>query len=179
MKLINELRSLDFDSLTTPPIKTRMQARLQEEKLLMSEDPLTHFCVYTLPYDHKTKKVFLGHHIKANKWIAPGGHIEANETIIQTATREIAEELGQAIPAELIEIFFLSISDITSKPPRKCTVHFDIWVTFTVHNSTFIVDSSEFYDSRWFSIPDALAKTSDQANKDALEKFARLVLGSK
>ncbi|CAN5204172.1 hypothetical protein BH11PAT1_BH11PAT1_1740 [soil metagenome] len=174
-RLLKELKSLDFDQLNTL-VKDEFLQRLQQEKLIMDEDPFSHICVYTLPYYAASQQVLIGYHIKADKWLIPGGHIDADETIKETAVREIGEELGQRVQIETIsEPFFFDITRITSKPPRQCTTHYSIWVYFPSLSNKTILDASEFYASTWMSIDEAIAKTADQANKDALQKFLTIL----
>jgi hypothetical protein len=51
------------------------------------EGNLLHYCSFFLPYDQQTGKIYLGHHIKADDWIPPGGHIEPGETPSDAAIR--------------------------------------------------------------------------------------------
>lgn len=172
-KLLNEIQELPFDS---EEIRAAFVALSETKKVIIDENPHQHVCVYTLPYHHETKQVLLGHHIKANKWLVPGGHVDAFETIVKTAIREIKEELAIGITtSEISPPFFVDVTKITSKPPRFCTVHYSIWVYFSCPSNMIVLDRSEFYDSKWVSLSEAITKTSDQANKDALSKFSQLI----
>jgi len=68
--------------------------RIEEGNLTRDENPSTHFGTFFLPFDSKTKKLFLAHHKKSGLWIAPGGHVDKGEVLWQTLNREIWEELG-------------------------------------------------------------------------------------
>lgn len=46
--------------------------RLEEGNITRDENPKSHFCVWFLPYDLRTKKVFIVHHKKSGLWISPG-----------------------------------------------------------------------------------------------------------
>lgn len=151
-------------------------ALFNTKKYIIDENPLEHFCVYTLPYFPQTQEVLLGHHKKADKWLVPGGHIDPKETITQTAVREVKEELGLTITSTAIsQPFFVDITNIISKPPRQCKTHYSIWVYFSSDKNTYTLDPSEFYESGWFPLIDAVEKTTDQANKDALRKFTKMM----
>lgn len=175
MMLIDELKALDFEQINKE-VKRECLTRIAEGKLTIQEDPYSHFGVYTLPYHPLSKKILIGHHIKADKWLAPGGHIDDDETIKQTAVREINEELRlQVTKTDISEPFFADIANIVSKPPRLCTMHYTIWVYFLSPINTIILDPGEFYESRWVRLEEASELTTDPANKDAFKKFAKVI----
>jgi hypothetical protein len=51
-------------------------ARANEGQPTIDENPISHFCVYFAGFDPETKKVFIGHHKKADQWLFNGGHID-------------------------------------------------------------------------------------------------------
>ena len=175
--LLDEVQMLPLADLNSLEIANTFLKHLKGRKLTMEDNPEHHLCVYTLPYHKQTKKILIGHHIKANKWLAPGGHIDGLETLKQTATREIREELAENLTEmQISDPFFVSISHITnSKPPRKCQTHYDIWIYFSLPTLDSVLDASEFYESKWASLEEAIKLTTDQANKDALTKFSRII----
>lgn len=170
MTLTEEIKNLPF---TEEDIAQAFFRLGKGGKMVMEDNAFEHLCVYTLPYHAESKQVLLGHHIKADKWLVPGGHIDRGETIKQTAIREVAEELGaQVIADDISEPFFVDLTPIlNSKPPRVCALHFNIWVHFSVPTNTFVLDESEFYESKWMALNEAIEKTTDRSNKDALSKF--------
>ncbi len=122
------------------------------------EGNLLHYCAFFLPYDQVAGKIYLGHHIKANDWIPPGGHIEPGETPSDTAVREMMEELQTTITKDLLEPFNLSVKPI-NRPEVGCMAHYDVW--HLVHlpaqaGIRFDYLKSEYYDARWFTVSDGV-----------------------
>jgi len=114
-----------------------------------------HYCSFFLPYDREAGKIYLGHHIKADDWIPPGGHIEEGETPSDTAVREAKEELGIDITKDQLQAFSLSVKFIGC-PDVGCMAHYDIWHFIHVRVQDFDYLKSEYYDARWFSIQDGI-----------------------
>lgn len=116
-----------------------------------------HYCTFFLPYDREAGKIYLGHHIKADDWIPPGGHIEPGETPQDAAIREMEEELGLKITGDMLEPFDLSVKPI-NRPDRGCLTHYDVWhlVHLKVQEFEYLVH--EYHDAGWFTIPEGLAK---------------------
>lgn len=114
-----------------------------------------HYCSFFLPYDRRAGKIYLGHHIKADDWIPPGGHIEPGETPAVTAIREMQEELKAEITKDVLEPFDLSVKPI-NRPGNGCMTHYDVWHLVNLKLQEFDYLKSEYYDARWFTIPKAL-----------------------
>lgn len=153
----------------TTKIKEDFITRLEKGNLLRSEDPISHFCVYFVPFIPETKKVFLGHHTKANAWIVPGGHIEPEHTSpVETVMQEAHEELGVELrPQQISKPFFLSVLDVFT-PNRACRRHYSVWYLVTFDQEvSFTVEEREFYMTRWLSLPEAKEITNDE-NRAAL-----------
>lgn len=151
--------------------------RLDDKKgLFRFQNPQDHYCVYFLPFDLKAGLIFLGHHIKANAWIPPGGHIEENETTIETIKREFFEELEHQLTDEEIEFFDLTIIDINN-PKQKCKRHWDLWYLVHVDRLDLSFDKREFYDAGWFKIKKALPKVEIKDYNTVIRKLLkRMVL---
>lgn len=116
-----------------------------------------HYCAFFLPYDSAEQKIYLGHHIKANDWIPPGGHIEPGETPSDAAIREMKEELQVDISKAQLRAFALSVKPI-GRPESGCLMHYDIWHLVDIKVQDFDYLKSEYYDAGWFTIPAGLAK---------------------
>ena len=164
-------------SSTSTEVREDFLTRFKKGKLLRSDDPVTHYCVFFVPFIASRNKVFLGHHTKANAWIAPGGHIEPEhrspeETVIQ----EAREELGVEVTREKIsKPFYLSAVDVLA-PNRACRRHYSIWymVNFDQEES-FTIEEREFYDTKWLSLPEA-KEITNQENRDAFVALESLSL---
>lgn len=127
-----------------------------------------HYCAFFLPYDRASQQIYLGHHKKANDWIPPGGHIEPCETPIDTAIREMQEELDTVITPDQLEPFALSVKPI-NRPESGCMTHYDVWYLVNTPVQPFKYLETEYYDAGWFPVGDGIAKI--QHNPD----FARII----
>jgi len=145
--------------------------RLQSGKgLLRYENIADHFCVFFLPIHHKSSSIYLGHHIKADDWIPPGGHIEKGEHPVDTIKREIVEELDYELGDELIEIFDLTIKPIRRKHP--CKLHWDLWyLIYLKEKIPFKFEKREFYNAGWFELERAVEKIKGNNYRKTIEKL--------
>jgi len=118
--------------------------RVNEGKLLRSENPLSHLCSMFLTFDPKTKRILVVNHKKAKSWIFPGGHIEKGEHPAEAALREAKEELGlKKKILKLSDLFGIQILDIDD-PPQICREHFDIFYALFAIEEDVVVDPKEF-----------------------------------
>lgn len=151
--------------------------RLQSNKLTQETNQEDHFCSFFLPVNLKSKSVYLGFHKKANDWIPPGGHIKYDETPIQTVYREFIEELNFKLSKEKIELFDLSIKDVSGNPFHSCKIHYDFWYLVFTEKYRFKFEKREFYQGGWFTLKQALTKTKLKQYNEiiaTLDKFYRL-----
>lgn len=116
-----------------------------------------HYCTFFLPYDKQAGKIYLGHHIKADDWISPGGHIEPGETPSLTSIREMKEELGVHITEDMLEPFDLSVK-IIDRPGSGCTLHYDLWHLVHIAEQDFDYLKSEYHDAGWFPVAEGVRK---------------------
>jgi 8-oxo-dGTP pyrophosphatase MutT (NUDIX family) len=147
------LRQKKFD----PVIIQDFEQRLRRKNLIRDENPLDHFCSFIVPIDKKSKKIFLGHHKKADDWIPPGGHIDKGESPIEAAVREAKEELGVTISEKQLELFTLDYLDV-SGPNKICKMHWHIWYLFNTDEQEYVFDTGEFHDAGWFTLSEAMQK---------------------
>jgi 8-oxo-dGTP pyrophosphatase MutT (NUDIX family) len=146
----------------------RYLERAKEGLFTRDENPRSHFCVYFLPYDPKTKQVFMVHHKKSGLWLSPGGHIDKGENLLQALNREIMEELGmKEFFLTLPDPFLLTITSIKT-PKYPCEEHLDIWFLVETDGSDFNVDPKEFHNTKWLPISEAEKLDTDGANLEAL-----------
>lgn len=125
-----------------------------------------HICSFFVPVDKKTKSIYIGHHIKADRWIPPGGHVKENEDPLETVYREFTEELNHKLTIEKIDLFDLSKRILEPNPRHRCKIHYDFWFAVYTDKLNFDFIKKEFYDARWFSVEEGLKKINvPQYNK--------------
>lgn len=134
-----------------------------------------HFGVYMVPIYLPGKQIFLGHHIKADSWIPPGGHIEYQEFPLDTLQREFKEELSFKLTTEKRELFDMTVKHLHDTRPT-CRVHYDFWsVVYLNDKINFEFDKGEFYDMKWFGFTEGLQTIIHTEVKSVLKNlFQRL-----
>jgi len=144
----------------------------KQTKTKLENNP-EHFCAFFVPIHRPTQSIYLGHHIKADDWIPPGGHLDQGELPIEAVIREMKEELGYTITNEPVALFNLSIKPIYNHPLNHCTKHFDWWHGIIMPEKTnFRFDRGEFHDAGWFSLSEGMAKiTKNPEFKQIVEKI--------
>jgi len=177
-RLEEKLREVVDPSICPEGIEARFSTRIEEGGLTRSENEKSHFCVYFLPFNPKTKEIFIGHHRKSNLWLSPGGHIEEGELILDAVVREVEEELGLEITPESVDSpFILTIAEIDN-PPQVCREHYDIWYLIPTTGQRFSVDYGEYYETRWVTLDEARELTSDLTHTSALNALERRLVNS-
>ena len=141
------------------------------EPLVKPQNPAQHLCSFFLPVHAESKSVFLGHHIKADSWIPPGGHIDPAESPLDAVKREFGEELGMELTNEVINLFNLSVIHINDH--RLCKTHYDFWYAVFTDKKDFQFDKKEFYDAGWFFIEDAYQKVTNPVYKPVFKKLIK------
>lgn len=174
---MNSLKSVLEEIIAATPaeksLKKRFLQRLKKGSVTQDANKKSHYCVFFLPFHTDTKKIFFVHHKKAQTWISPGGHIEKGELPTETIIREMQEELGYKINKKNIpQPFFLTVKEIAN-PLFPCKEHFDIWYMIETSQSSFIIDPSEFYETRWVTIEEALRLTTDENNISVLNMLQK------
>lgn len=154
-------------------IKQFKSLKSKQDSHTRSEGNPDHYCSFFLPYDKSVGKIYLGHHIKANDWIPPGGHIELGETPTDAAVREMMEELQTTITKDQLIPYNLSIK-VVNQPGRGCITHYDVWHLVDIKVQDFDYLKSEYYDARWFSIEEGVKMITK--NLDFAKIISSLVL---
>ena len=151
----------------------KFEKRLKNPQLLRSENPSDHVCAMFYPVDVTTKKVFLGHHKKANDWISPGGHIDEGELPVETAARECCEELNFKADQNSFRLFDI---DYLKLAPSKnvCRIHWHIVYLLPLKETQFSFTKEEFYDAGWFGIDIALKLTRIPTYRNELKKLQKV-----
>lgn len=167
--ILSELKKLEIKPHVDKKILKQFYARLKNPKILRSQSTPDHFCVFFVPFDKKLNQIYLGHHIKANDWIPPGGHIEENENPLDTIKREMFEELGSKLSNEKIEFFDITIKSI-QRP--DCQKHWDLWYLIYMNKTDFLFDKGEFYKAIWLSFQEAKKLMKLQNFNHTLQKLS-------
>jgi 8-oxo-dGTP pyrophosphatase MutT (NUDIX family) len=148
--------------------------RLKSGLPTRDENARSHFCVYFLPFNTESRKVFLVHHKKSGLWLSPGGHIDHGETLLEALNREIDEELGvKSFFKEEARPFLFTITAIENMM-LPCKEHYDMWFLLPTDGRNFNIDPTEFHETRWLAIDEARKLVTDAANVEALNVLERL-----
>lgn len=160
----------DFSGREPEAYRHYLKRLAETDPLTRDEGGLSHFCVYFLPYNPKTKQIFLVHHKKSGLWLSPGGHIDKGELLLDTLNREIGEELGIKIFfAGLPKPFLITVTPIYNPPQPSCKEHLDIWFLVETDGNNFKVDPQEFHSTKWLDYNEAQKLTTDENNLKALK----------
>ena len=147
-----------FPYVDKKAIKAFLDRLKQDRAITDKENPADHFCSFFVPVYLPTKEIFVGHHIKANEWIPPGGHIESGEMPKDTVYREFTEELSYRLIDEKISLFDIGITPITNSIVRTCKMHYDFWHYVVTDKLPFKFDKGEFFNAEWVSIDIAMKR---------------------
>ncbi len=175
---MHEIREIIDQSICSPPEVFEMfLARFYEGQPTRDEEKASHFCVYFLPYNPGSKKVFIVHHKKSGLWLSPGGHIDKGETPLEALAREMKEELGVAYePSANSQPFLLTITPIENAI-QPCKAHYDLWFSVRQDGGHFQIDPREFHQTRWLTVAEARELVTDPPNLEALENIEQNFFG--
>jgi 8-oxo-dGTP pyrophosphatase MutT (NUDIX family) len=165
--LINEIKRIYPQN----PFINQFNKRINKGKCEQKFNPTSHLCAFFLPVHIPSKSMFLVHHKKANLWISPGGHIEPNEKPEETIRREYIEELSYELKEERIELFDISVFDV-SESITPCKFHYDFWfAVYMKKQIPFRYDLREFYSAKWIDFKDVSGTVERKLTKQILERF--------
>lgn len=145
--------------------------RTEEGNLIKEENPFEHFGSFFLPIDAKERLIFLGHHIRANGWIPPGGHIKKGENPLDTVFREFKEELDYELTNERINLFDLSAESIRKTKGRKCKFHYSFWYLVYIDKTDFNFDRNEFHSAKWVTLEEGIKLIQRKKHKEIIKKL--------
>lgn len=132
-------------------------------KIKSPDVPPKHLVSFSVLVDPKEKKILLLSHRKALLWLPSGGHIEKGEMPIETAKRELIEEIGIEPKAMLENAgipFF--VSQIKTVGLTAGHIDVDFWYVFEGDSNRSINDKSEefkreFSGFRWMAFDEILS----------------------
>ena len=172
MPLEQEIRGIVQDGNFDAETSAVFLERLHESQLTRDENSTSHFCAYFAAFNPANKQVFIGHHKKSGLWLFNGGHIDPNENISTTLSREMTEEWGMQFTPEPVP-FLITVTTIESNPARRpCKKHFDIWYKIPITGEPPFDQNklaTEFYETRWMPISEALTLVTDPSTLLALQ----------
>lgn len=125
--------------------------------------PLKHLVSYSVLVDFKERKILLLDHLKALEKLPSGGHVDKDEMPLETAKRELVEELGiapnSAFSASGIPLF-ISVRETVGLTPGHIDV--SLWYVFKGDSSLKINDETdefkkEFAGFHWLGFEEILS----------------------
>jgi 8-oxo-dGTP diphosphatase len=125
-------------------------------RIAKPDTPPKHLISYFVVLDPKNRAILLVDHIKAEKWLPPGGHVEVGENPITTVERESIEELG--ITTEFLFDHPVFVSQVTTV--GKTAGHRDVCLWYVIRgaiDNPITYEEREFYGVRWFTFDEVLA----------------------
>lgn len=177
-QLTTSIDWLEHQGLVARSLAVEVRSRLKEGNLIQSENIADHMCATFVPVHMESQSVFIGHHVKANMWIPPGGHLEPGEMLEDTVRREFEEELGVGLGSEPIRLFAVTVVDLEPKPGKKCKRHWDWWHMVLVPEKTeYEYDRREFFEALWLPLGEAIGKMDGASSEfsGAMQRLGGLV----
>jgi 8-oxo-dGTP diphosphatase len=120
--------------------------------------PPKHLVSYCVLVDTDNQGVLLVDHRDAQRWLPTGGHVEVDENPVDTATREILEELGVE-PTFHRSIGAKPLMVTVTRTQGRSEPHTDVSLWFVFDGSPKDVltpDEAKFVDAKWWAFDDVL-----------------------
>lgn len=137
--------------------------------------PPMHLATYVVLFDDADREVLLVDHIKASRWLPPGGHVEPGEDPRCTALRETSEELG--IDAPFHPVFGDDPFFVTATRTVGPYSHTDmtLWFLLTAgRHRQLRVDASEARAACWFPLDTVLPDPADRFDPEWARAVGKL-----
>jgi 8-oxo-dGTP pyrophosphatase MutT (NUDIX family) len=114
-------------------------------------------------------------HKKLGLWLQPGGHIEpSDESVAAAARREVAEEVGLALPAAAEDaVYDLDIHVIPARRDEPEHQHFDVRFCFQASTLDLAIND-EVVAARWAPLAEIDQLTTDESVLRVARKLARM-----
>jgi 8-oxo-dGTP pyrophosphatase MutT (NUDIX family) len=135
-----------------------------------------HVTASAIVADPQTPAFLLIWHRKLGCWLQPGGHLEEDDaSVFAAGLREAREETGIAVfgfPSD-DRILDVDVHPIPAYGPDPAHFHYDIRYLLTAPDT-----AACHSDTRWFTLPEALAAGADDSLARALRKALARLAGS-
>jgi 8-oxo-dGTP pyrophosphatase MutT (NUDIX family) len=172
--LLEQIQRVSDDLSKNQAASVRFKQRLRDGLLTRDENLVSHFCIYFLPYNPKTRQVFIVHHKKSGFWLSPGGHIDKEELLLDALNREIKEELGvENYFSDLPKPLLITIAPIKNIG-RSCKEHLDIWFLLETDGANFNLNPEEFHETKWLTLSEAKNIITEHENLRAIEEISSM-----
>lgn len=112
----------------------------------------------------KDNQVLLIFEKRRQYWGFPKGHVEQNETEIETAKREVKEEVGLDVVIDSKKRYELNY--IIKDEIEKSTIYF----VATTENKNIVTQRNEIEDAKWYTFEEALNILTFDGAKDILRQ---------
>jgi 8-oxo-dGTP diphosphatase len=123
--------------------------------------PPKHLVSYFVVLDPETQRILLVDHLKAQKWLPPGGHVDVNEHPRATVVREAKEELSLTASFLMEEPLFITETVTVG----LAAGHTDVSLWFVIKGKSegpISYDPSEFKGVKWFAYNEVLKMDIEQ-----------------
>lgn len=176
--LINQVKSFDSDEQEhIKDVLNWIASGVEIFRIEKPATPLKHLVSYAVLVDLKSKKVLLLDHKKALKMLPSGGHVDKNEMPLETAKRELIEELGIE-PKPVFDTgvpFFVTVMETVGITAGHFDV--DLWYVFMGDSDLKINDDTEefkreFDGYHWLSFDEILSRPIEEFDAN-IHRFVR------
>lgn len=139
--------------------------------------PIRHLTAYVVLRDPGDGSVLLVDHLKAGRWLPPGGHVDPDERPADTARREVREELG--VDARFVDPAARPTFLTVTRTVGQDSGHDDVSLWFLLQgrrDMALKLDHREFRSACWWT--PGQVRSEDASRFDPhLNRFLRKVAG--
>lgn len=150
--LVRSIRPLDsLEKEHQTDVLQWIRSGVELRRLEKPATPPKHLVSYFTLFDPKQNSLLLVDHKKAQLWLPPGGHVEPGEHPMDTAHRELEEELSTSLPLLQQDPIFLTVTETVGLTAGHIDV--SLWYVFVADSTkSYSYDRSEFNEIQWFPI---------------------------